>query len=80
MGLVISNSTIELYSNFLTKLDTDSKKKLILKLTESLESSSEFKDDMDNIFGAWEDNRSSDEIIKFIRESMVNKSDVEPME
>lgn len=49
-------------------------KKLIIKLTESLEVKEE-KVDLNTLFGAWEDNKDSDEIIKEIRESRIEKAD-----
>jgi len=52
---------------------------LIIKLTESLEFERE-KPDLKSLFGAWEDSRESDEIIKEIRESRVNKSEGEGFE
>jgi len=55
-------------------LDNLSKKKLIIKLTESLEIKEE-KIDLKTLFGAWEDNKDSDEIIKEIRESRVEKAE-----
>ncbi|WP_113923564.1 hypothetical protein [Cognataquiflexum aquatile] len=51
-----------------------SKKKLIIKLTESLEAKEE-KVDLFTLFGAWEDNKDSDEIIKEIRESRIEKAE-----
>jgi len=37
MSLVIKNASLERYLRFLTKLDDVTKKKLIVKLTESIE-------------------------------------------
>jgi len=65
---------LEKYFGLLKGLDNLSKKKLIIKLTESLEVKEE-KVDLNTLFGAWEDNTDSDEIIKEIRESRVEKSE-----
>ena len=75
MGIAISNKTIEKYFGFLLRLDNKSKKKLIIKLTESIEENEKPKVNLRNLYGAWEDSRDSDEIIKEIRESRVNKTD-----
>ena len=76
MSLILTNSTIDKYFGFLTKLDNISKKKLIVKLTESIEVKEETNFDLASLYGAWEDSRSSDEIIKDIRDSRVEKNDL----
>ena len=63
-SLSISNKMLKMYFGYLRHLDSSAKKKLIIKLTESIEVKSDKKFDMESIFGAWEDNRTSDEIIK----------------
>jgi phosphoribosylformimino-5-aminoimidazole carboxamide ribonucleotide (ProFAR) isomerase len=75
MGLALTNKTIEKYFGFLIRLDNRSKKKLIIKLTESIEDKGKSKVDLKDLSGAWEDSRDSDEIIKEIRASRVNKQD-----
>lgn len=72
--LTLNNKTLEKYFGLLKGLDNLSKKKLIIKLTESLETEVE-KGDLKTIFGAWEDDKDSDEIIKEIRKSRVEKAD-----
>jgi len=54
-------------------LNNSNKKKLIIKLTESIETGDEGKFDLQSLFGAWIDDKDSDEIIKEIRESRVEK-------
>ena len=76
MSLALSNSTIEKYFGFLTKLDNFSKKKLIIKLTESIELNEDKNSKLDSLYGAWEDSRSSDDIIKEIRDSRVDKNNL----
>jgi hypothetical protein len=73
-NLTLNHKALEKYFGLLKGLDNLSKKKLIIKLTESLEVKEE-KVDLGTLFGAWEDNRDSDEIIKEIRESRVEKSE-----
>ena len=73
MGLALTNSNIDKYFRFLTKLDNTSKKRLIMKLTESMEKDNSKDSDLNSLHGAWEDSRSSDEIIKEIRESRKDK-------
>jgi hypothetical protein len=76
MGLALSNTTIDKYFGFLTKLDNSSKKKLIVKLTESIEDTADVDFDLSAFYGAWEDSRSSDEIIKEIKDSRIDKNDI----
>lgn len=66
-SLSISNKMVERYFGYLRHLDTNAKKKLISKLTESIQNKSDKKFDIESIFGAWEDNRTSDEIISEIK-------------
>lgn len=73
-NLTLNNKTLEKYFGLLKGLDNLSKKKLIIKLTESLEIKEE-KVDLGSLFGAWEDNKDSDEIIKEIRESRIEKAE-----
>ena len=75
MGLTLTNTTIEKYFRFLKKLDNGSKKKLIIKLTESIEEKEKKTVSLKDLSGAWEDSRDSDEIIKEIRNSRVDKQD-----
>lgn len=73
MSLALTNSTINKYFGFLTKLDNRSKKKIIIMLTESIETEGENKFNLKDLFGAWEDSRNSDEIIEEIRKSRIEK-------
>jgi hypothetical protein len=73
-NLTLNNKTLEKYFSLLNGLDNLSKKKLIIKLTESLDIKEE-KADLRTLFGAWEDDKDSDEIIKKIRESRVEKAE-----
>ena len=73
MSLTLSNNTIDKYFGFLSNLDNSSKKKLIIKLTESIKDHKENKVNLRDLSGAWEDSRDSDEIIDEIRNSRVDK-------
>lgn len=73
MSLALTNNTIDKYFGYLKRLDTVSKKKLIVKLTESIETNEKNTFDLRSLYGAWEDSRDSDEIIKEIREARIEK-------
>jgi hypothetical protein len=73
MGFALTNKTIDKYFGFLSRLDNNSKKKLIIKLTESIETTSDESFSLNDLFGAWEDRKDSDSIIKEIKDSRVEK-------
>ncbi|MBN7810639.1 hypothetical protein J0A68_06720 [Algoriphagus sp. H41] len=73
-NLTLNNEALEKYFDILKNLDKRSKKKLITRLTESLEHKNEVQG-IDSLFGKWEDDRDSDDIIKAIRESRIDKKD-----
>ena len=73
--MVISDKILEKYFAYLKHLDNTTKKNLIIKLTKSLEIKSPKPFDIQSIYGAWEDDRSSDQIISEIKSSRVEKGD-----
>ncbi len=75
MSISITNKTIDKYLSFLTRLDNSSKKKLIIKLTESIETKDKAEFNLNSLFGAWNDSRDADEIIKEIRMSRTDNQD-----
>ena len=60
MALALTNSTIDKFFGFLTRLDTVTKKKLIVKLAESIEAEEDKSFDLRSLHGAWEDSSTSD--------------------
>ncbi|QTE21706.1 hypothetical protein [Polaribacter cellanae] len=72
-SLTISNKILEKYFGYLKNLDNNAKKNLIIKLTKSIEIKSKKEFDVKSIFGAWEDERTSDEIIGEIKSSRIEK-------
>ncbi len=72
--LTVNNKILKKYLSLLEGLDKTSKKTIIEKLSKSLEENV-VKKDLESLFGAWEDEKSSDEIIKEIRDSRVEKSE-----
>lgn len=77
--LAIKSEILDRYFDFLVKLDNNSKKRLIIKLTESIETETIPKEDLKLLFGAWVDERDSDEIITEIRKSRVEKREIEKL-
>ncbi len=69
--IAINNKSIDNFLGFLYKLDIDSKKRLIIKLTESIDGSTKKDKNLKSLFGSWIDNRESDMIIKEIKDSRL---------
>ncbi len=74
MSLELKNKEIDKYLGFLFRLNNNSKKRLIVKLTESIEVKRKKDYDLKSLYGAWEDSRTSDEIINDIKNSRVEKT------
>lgn len=77
MSIVLKNKTIDKYFGFLSKLDNFSKKRLIVKLTESIDVKEKKYFNLKHLYGSWEDSKSSDEIISDLRNSRVEKNSIE---
>ena len=77
-NITITNKVLEKYFGYLCKFDNDTKKKLIIKLTNSLELKKEKSFDLSSLFGAWKDDRSTKEIIDEIRNSRINSLKLQP--
>ncbi len=71
-NLTITNKVLERYFNYLLRFDNNTKKKLIIKLTNSLEFNNETEPfNIKALFGAWKDDKSANEIIEEIKKSRV---------
>lgn len=79
-GLAISNKILDKYFGYLKFLDNNAKKNLIIKLTQSIETKSKKEFDLKSLFGAWQDERDSDEIIAEIKNSRIDKRNTEGFE
>ena len=77
MSLAFENKKVKIYFRLMKNWDIKSKKDLIRKLSRSITETAEDKHDFSACFGAWDDVRSADEIIKDIRDSKVNNREIE---
>ena len=77
MNTVITKRIVNNYLRYMRNWDNETKKDLIIKLTASIDLKSKDKHDFSSCFGAWEDNRSADEIISDLRADRVNKGEIE---
>ena len=78
-NLTISENTLNKYFGILENLDINSKKRLIIKLTESINTKQKKEKKLTNVFGAWQSVKSAEEIILEIEDSRFNKREVEEM-
>ena len=77
MSLAFENRIVNSYFRIMKNWDTESKKDLIIKLTNSINDKNVNKHDFSSCFGVWDDDRSADEIIDDIRNSRVNNREIE---
>jgi hypothetical protein len=77
MDIGTENRKVNSFFKYMKNWDNKSKKDLIIKLTESIDTETKCKSDFSSSFGAWIDNRTADEIIDDIYSSRVNNRDVE---
>lgn len=77
MHTSIKNNRVENYFKYMKNWNNQSKKELIIKLTQSIKDERESKRDFSSCFGAWVDNRTADEIIEELYADRMNNSDIE---
>jgi hypothetical protein len=77
MSAIIEERIVNSYFSLMKNWDNKKKKDLIIKLTESIDNKSKDRFDFSSSFGAWEDERSADEIINEIRSDRVNNKEIE---
>lgn len=77
--LTLNIHTIDKFFSYLFNLNTSSKKKLIIRLTKSIQSKKSINIDLKSLYGTWDDNRDADEIIDFIKKSRVNSTSIEEL-
>lgn len=72
--LALSTQLIEKYFKFLFQFDRPTRQNLAERLSKTLEIDSKKERDLSHFFGAWKDDRDSDQIIQEIRLSRVDKN------
>jgi len=77
MQTTIENKLVESYFSFMRNWDNETKKNMIIKLTQSIDSKDKKQRDFSSCFGAWDDNRTAEEIIEDIRIDRVNNQEIE---
>lgn len=77
MHTLIENNLADSYFRFMRNWNNETKKNLIIMLTQSIDLKDKKKRDFSSCFGAWDDDRSADEIIEDIRVGRVNNPEIE---
>lgn len=71
MTIQVSNKIVDNYINVMRSWDTETKKQVIMRLTESINKTSN-KCELSDSFGKWEDEKNADDIINEIYSNRLN--------
>ena len=77
MSTIKEKRIVNSYFRLMRNWDNEAKKELIIKLASSIDDKPKDKYDFSSCFGAWEDERSAEEIMMEIRSDRVNKNEIE---
>jgi len=77
MDILLKKRKIDSYFRFMKNWDNALKKELIIKLTKSIDDKAKDKNDFSPCFGAWDDERTADEICIDIYSARVNNKEIE---
>ena len=77
MQTMIGNKLVDIYFRFMKNWDNETKKNLIIKLTQSIDSENTKQRDFSSCFGVWDDNRTAEEIIEDLKADRVNNREIE---
>lgn len=74
--IALNPKSIDNFFGFLSNMDTNSKKRLIIKLTESIDVNELSEKNIEPLFGAWIDDRDDESIISEVRSSRSNNREM----
>jgi hypothetical protein len=77
MSTITEKRVVNSYFRIMRNWNIEAKKDLIIKLIESINEKPKEKFDFSLCYGAWEDEKSADEIIDELRSNQVNKNEIE---
>ena len=77
MNTAVNTRMVDSYFRYMRNWDVNTKKDIIIKLTASIDSQGNDKNDFSSCYGAWEDSRTADEIINELRTDRVNNREIE---
>ncbi|KKK53248.1 hypothetical protein LCGC14_3096670, partial [marine sediment metagenome] len=70
----------ERYLGFFKSLNTQSKKELIIALTNSIDDKIPKQTNISDLYDAWDDERTAEEIIKDIKDSRIQSREIDGFE
>lgn len=80
-GLELSKQALDHYFKILNNFSTSTKKRLIVMLTESIEGEEpQTSPKIDELYGAWQDDKSADEIVNEIKESRTYNREIDDLQ
>lgn len=77
MQTAAGNKIVDSYFKVMKNWDNETKKNLIIKLTQSIDTKDKKQRDFSSCFGAWEDNRTADQIIEDLKADRVDNPEIE---
>lgn len=77
MHTTIGNKIVDSYFKVMKNWDNETKKNLIIKLTQSIDTKDKKQRDFSSCFGAWEDNRTADQINEDLKADRVDNPEIE---
>jgi len=77
MSTITQTRMVNSYFRLMRNWDNKAKKEMIIKLTSSIDELPKDNFDFSECFGAWEDDRTADEIINDIYSDRVNAKEIE---
>jgi hypothetical protein len=77
MQTATGNKIVDSYFKLMRNWDNETKKNLIVKLTQSIDTKDKKRRDFSSCFGAWEDSRTADQIIEDLKADRVDNPEIE---
>jgi len=71
------NKIVDSYFKLMRNWDNETKKNLIVKLTQSIDTKDKKQRDFSSCFGAWEDSRTAEQIIEDLKTDRVDNPEIE---
>lgn len=77
MAIATENKLVDSYFRLMKNWNNETKKSLIIKLTQSIDTKKNKQRNFSSCFGAWDDTRTADEIIEDLKSDRVNNREIE---
>jgi hypothetical protein len=77
MNTLATNRMVDNYFRFMKYWDTETKKRLIIKLNDSIRVKSKDKFDFSSCYGAWNDSRPAEDVAKSLKADRIFQREIE---